>query len=149
MTLVMTFYCCCCSITNSCLNLCDFMSSSMPASSDFLDSIPNHHRCKEGLISWNLLKLKTCSVKKNVENKKTSHRLGENICKVTSDKSKCMKRCSVSYVIVVVTQSPGCVRLFATQRTAARQPSPSLTISCTLPKFLSIALVMPSSHLIL
>ena len=87
----MTYYCCCYSVTNSCLNLCGFKSSSMPASSDFLDTIPNHNWCKEELISWTLLKLKTCSAKKNIKNKKTGHRLGENICKDTSDKSKCMK----------------------------------------------------------
>ena len=60
---------------------------------EFLDMIPNHNWCKEELISWTLLKLKTCSAKKNIQNKKTSHRLGENICKDTSDKSKCMERC--------------------------------------------------------
>ena len=37
--------------------------------------------------------------------------------------------------------------LFATQWTAARQASLSLTISRSLPKFMSVASVMPSSHL--
>ena len=46
-------------------------------------------------------------------------------------------------------QSPSCVWLFATPRTAAHQASLSLTISRSLPKFMSIALVMPSGHLIL
>ena len=46
-------------------------------------------------------------------------------------------------------QSPSCVWLFVTPRTAAHQSSLSLTISWSLPKFMSIALVMPSSHLIL
>ena len=46
-------------------------------------------------------------------------------------------------------QSPSCVWLFATPRTAAHQASLSLTISRSLPKFMSIALVMHSSHLIL
>ena len=41
----------------------------------------------------------------------------------------------------------GNVRLFATPWTAAHQASLSLTISQSLPKFISIALVMPSSHL--
>ena len=40
------------------------------------------------------------------------------------------------------------VWLFATQWTAARQASLSHTISWNLPKFMSIASVMPSSHLI-
>ena len=50
---------------------------------------------------------------------------------------------------VVVVQSHSHVRLFATPWTAACQASLSLTISWSLPKFMSIALVMPSSHLIL
>ena len=48
-----------------------------------------------------------------------------------------------------VVQSPSCVQLFATPWTAALQASVSFTISQSLPKFMFIALVMPSSHLIL
>ena len=48
-----------------------------------------------------------------------------------------------------VLQSPSCVPLFLTSWTAARQASLSLIISRSLPKFMSIASVMPSSHLIL
>jgi len=51
--------------------------------------------------------------------------------------------------IVVVVQSPSHVWLFVTPWTAACQTSLSLTISQSLPKFMSIAPVMPSSHLIL
>ena len=43
----------------------------------------------------------------------------------------------------------GCVQLFATPWTAAYQASLSLSISQSLPKFMSNASVMPSSHLIL
>ena len=50
---------------------------------------------------------------------------------------------------VVVVQLPSRVRLFATPWTAACQASLSLTNSWSLPKFTSIASVMPSSHLIL
>ena len=50
---------------------------------------------------------------------------------------------------VVVVQSPSCVWLFVTSWTAAHQVSLSLAISQSLPKFMSIALVMPSSRLIL
>jgi len=50
---------------------------------------------------------------------------------------------------VIVVQSPSRVWLFVTPWTAARQASLSLTISWSSPKFMSIALVMPSSHLIL
>ena len=49
----------------------------------------------------------------------------------------------------VVVQSPSCVRLFMTPWTAAYQASRSLTISWSLPKFMSIESVMPSNHLIL
>ena len=48
-----------------------------------------------------------------------------------------------------VVQSLSHARLFATPQTAARQASLSLTISQSLPKFMSIASVMPSSHHIL
>ena len=50
---------------------------------------------------------------------------------------------------LVVVQSLSCVWLFATPRTAARQASPSFTISHSLLKLMSIESVMPSSHLIL
>ena len=51
--------------------------------------------------------------------------------------------------VVFVVQSLGCVQLFATPWTAARQASLSFTISWSLLKLMSIELVMPSSHLIL
>ena len=46
-------------------------------------------------------------------------------------------------------QSLSRVRLFATPWTAARQASLSITNSQSLPKIMSIKLVMPSNHLIL
>ena len=49
----------------------------------------------------------------------------------------------------VVVQLLSCVQLFATSWTAAGQASLSLSISQSLPKFMFIASVMPSSHLIL
>ena len=52
-------------------------------------------------------------------------------------------------VALFVVQSPSCVRVFVTPWTAASQASLSLTISWSLLKFMSIALVMPSNHLIL
>ena len=51
--------------------------------------------------------------------------------------------------VAVVVQSPSRVRLFVTPWTAAHQASLSITISWSLSKFMSIAPVMPSSHLIL
>ena len=50
--------------------------------------------------------------------------------------------------IVVVVQSSSRVQLFSTPWTTACQASLSLTISRSLPKFMSIAWVMPFSHLI-
>ena len=52
-------------------------------------------------------------------------------------------------LVVVIVQSPSHVQLLVTPLTAACQASLSLTISQSLPKFMSIASVMPSSHLIL
>ena len=49
----------------------------------------------------------------------------------------------------VVVQSLSHVRFFATPWTKARQASPSFPISRSLLKFMSIVLVMPSSHLVL
>ena len=56
---------------------------------------------------------------------------------------------SVLKLFPVVVQSSSHVWLFATPWTATRQASLSPTISQSLPKFMSIASVMPSSHLIL
>ena len=50
---------------------------------------------------------------------------------------------------IVVVQSPSHVWLFATPWTTAHQASLPLTISWSLPKFMSIQLVMPSNCLIL
>ena len=52
-------------------------------------------------------------------------------------------------ISLVVVQSLNRVRLFVTPWTTARQASFSPTISQNLPKFMSIASVMPSNHLIL
>ena len=58
----------------------------------------------------------------------------------------CTCTCAHRHVCVyIVVQSPSRVLLFATPRTAALQASLSLTISLSLPKFMSIASVMPSS----
>ena len=46
-----------------------------------------------------------------------------------------------------VVQLPSCVWLFATPWTAASESSLSLTISQSLPTFMAIASVIPSSHL--
>ena len=48
-----------------------------------------------------------------------------------------------------VVQLPSCVLLFVTPWTAAHQTSLPLTISQNLPKFMFIASVMLSGHLIL
>ena len=55
---------------------------------------------------------------------------------------------SFYYIFVVVHCSVAhCVRIFATPWTAARQASLSFTSSQSLPKPMSIKLVMPSNHL--
>ena len=51
--------------------------------------------------------------------------------------------------VTVVVQLPSHVWLFVTPWTAALQASLSMTISQSLPKFMSIELVIPSNHLIL
>ena len=48
-----------------------------------------------------------------------------------------------------LVQSPSCVRIFVTPRTAARQAFLSITNSWSLPKLMSIESVMSSNHLIL
>ena len=52
-------------------------------------------------------------------------------------------------IVVFVVQSLSCVRLFVTPWTAAHQASLCFIISWSLPKLMSIELVMPSDHLIL
>ena len=59
------------------------------------------------------------------------------------------KRKFFTSFIVVVVQLPSHVQLFATPLIAAHQASLSLIIFWSLPKFMFIALVTPSSHLIL
>ena len=56
---------------------------------------------------------------------------------------------SCSILVVFVVQSPCQVQLFVTPWTAACQAPLSLTISWSLPKFMSIKSVMPSNHHIL
>ena len=74
-------------------------------------------------------------------------------CPLTSVISKCIFIYEVPLPICISpfcsVQSPSCVQLSATPWTAARQASLSLCISQSLPKFMSTASVMPSSHLIL
>ena len=52
-------------------------------------------------------------------------------------------------LLQVVVQLLSRVRLFATPQTAAHQPALSFTIPQSLLKFMSIELMMPSSHLVL
>ena len=61
-----------------------------------------------------------------------------------------LDKCWYGYTVgIVIVQSPSHVQLFATPWTVACQASLSLTISRSFPKFMSVASVMPSSHLIL
>ena len=61
---------------------------------------------------------------------------------------KIQNKVTYSSTMYVRVQSPSRVWLFVTPWTAARQASLSLTISQTLPKFLSVESVMPSNHFI-
>ena len=56
---------------------------------------------------------------------------------------------TAEFLVVVIVQSLSHIQLFATSWTAAGQASLSLSVSQSLPKFMFIASVMPSSHLIL
>ena len=60
-----------------------------------------------------------------------------------------LERLQMWVVTTIVVQSLGCVQLFVTSWTAARQASLSFTISQSLLKLMSIGLMMPSNHLIL
>ena len=60
-----------------------------------------------------------------------------------------MVHVNLSFAAAVVFQSSRVVCLFATPWTAAHQASMSLTISQSLPKFMFIISMIPSSHLIL
>ena len=66
---------------------------------------------------------------------------------------KCLKRAvtiNLQFNLpLIVVQSLSCVWLFETPWTTAHQASPSFPISRSLLKFMSIVLVMPSSHLVL
>jgi len=56
---------------------------------------------------------------------------------------------SIALIAVAFVQPPSHVQLFVSPWTTAHQASLSITNSWSLPKFMSIALVMPSSHRIL
>ena len=58
-------------------------------------------------------------------------------------------RHTLASLFTVVVQLPSRVQLFVTPKTTTCQASLAPTISQSLPKFLSIASLMPSSHLIL
>ena len=51
----------------------------------------------------------------------------------------------LSYIFVVLAQSPSCVWLFTTPWTVACRASPSLNIARSLPKFMSVESLMPSN----
>ena len=72
----------------------------------------------------------------------TCIRMAESLCRLPETITALL----IGYVVVV--QSTSRIWLFATPLTAAHQASLCLTISRSLPKFMSIALVMPCRHLI-
>ena len=72
-----------------------------------------------------------------------------NFVKQFDLKEKEMGKDAIILVFVVVLQLLSCMHLIATPWPAAQQASPSLTISQSLFRFVSIESVMPSNHLIL
>ena len=82
-------------------------------------------------------------------NKKEMRKRGD-ICICAADSLCCTAETNtILWSNYVLVQSLSHVRLFATPWTTACQGSLFLTITQSLPKFMSIASVMPSSHLIL
>ena len=74
------------------------------------------------------------------------HRVAHNRARVRASACTHTHTCTQA---VSSVQSLSCVRLFVTPWTAVRQASLSITNSRSLPKLMSIELVMPSNHLIL
>ena len=72
----------------------------------------------------------------------------KNLCSVCDVYLATLKLCAYYFYYLVVVQSPSCVRL-CSPWTAACQAPLSLTISQNSLKFMFIATVMPSSHLML
>ena len=71
------------------------------------------------------------------------------LCVQLSSSYKDTSHIGLGPILCTVVQLPSCVLLFETPWTLAHQASLSLTISCSLPRFMSIESVMPSNHLIL
>ena len=72
------------------------------------------------------------------------------LSKITGTKHKITRRCILYYIIIISVQfSHSVMSDFATPRTAACQPSLSITSSQSLLKLMSIESMMPSNHLIL
>ena len=74
---------------------------------------------------------------------------GVKISRVPVRKKKKKISPEEEFIVIVVVQSSSCVLFFVTPWTAVYQASLSLTISQSLPKFISNELVIPSNHLIL
>ena len=115
-------------------------------------------RMGENICKWsnwqkiNLQNIQIAHVAQHQKNKVSQKNWVENLNRHFSKDdiqmaNKHMKRCSTSLTIVVV-QLPSHVQLFVTPRTAAHQASLSLTISWSLPKFMSIFIsdAIQSSH---
>ena len=71
------------------------------------------------------------------------------ICRLMSNAKCRMFSTGFNPYSILVVQSPSCLWLFVTPQTTARLTPLSLTLSRSLPKFMSIESVMPSNQLIL
>ena len=89
----------------------------------------------------------TDSMDMGLGGRKKGNLLPKRYTQFTQGQYICSQEFTLSFLIVVV-QPPSYVWLFVTTWTAAQQAFLSFTTSQSLSKFMSIALVMPSSHLI-
>ena len=147
---------CCCSVSKSCLTLCNPWTAACQVSLSFTVSqsllkllsielvMPSNH-----LLVCSLLLLLP-SVFPSIRVFSRELALHIRLPKYWSFSFSFSPSNEYSGLIsLVAVQSPNHVPLLRTLWTIARQTSLSLTISQSLPRFMSIELVMPSNHLIL
>ena len=114
-------------VAQSCPTLCDPMDCSPPGSSV-------HGILQARILEWGAI---------------SGAYTQSRAVRTWSNATYCLGSNTVPTLVFVVVQSPSRILLFATPWTAACQASLPLTVSWSLPKFMFIASVMPSSPLIL
>ena len=96
---------------------------------------------------WSEMKGRGFALSGHMSGRKKGNLLPKRCTQFTQGQYIRSQEFTLSFLVVVV-QPPSYVWLFVTTWTAAQQAFLSLTTSQSLSKFMSIALVMPSSHLI-